>query len=258
MFDLKRVGYRDPVLVASTDGVGAKIAQERVESLGETAIIGNIYTGKVVRIADFGAFVEILPGVDGLVHISQLDTERVNKVEDVVSMGDEITVMVTDTIGPALTVPANATLEATAATGAVFTYTASAADAVDGDAIASCTPPTGATFPLGTTTVTCTATDTRGNTGTTNFLVTVADTTPPAITVPANTTMEATGATGALVSFSASATDAVDGAVATTCTPASGATFALGATTVTCTAADARGNIYIADTFNHCIRVIAA
>ena len=84
------------VYIASTDSVGAKIAQERVESLGETAVVGNIYTGKVVRIADFGAFVEILPGVDGLVHISQLDTERVNKVEDIVSMGDEITVMVTD------------------------------------------------------------------------------------------------------------------------------------------------------------------
>src|SRR5215216_6784481 len=84
------------VYIASTDSVGAKIAQERVEALGDSAVIGNIYTGKVVRIADFGAFVEILPGVDGLVHISQLDTERVNKVEDVVNMGDEITVMVTD------------------------------------------------------------------------------------------------------------------------------------------------------------------
>ena len=70
------------------------------ESLGELAVVGNIYTGKVVRIADFGAFVEILPGVDGMVHISQLDSERVNKVEDVVNMGDEITVMVTD-IDPA-------------------------------------------------------------------------------------------------------------------------------------------------------------
>jgi polyribonucleotide nucleotidyltransferase len=84
------------VYIASTDGVGAKIAQERVESLGESAVVGNIYTGKVVRIADFGAFVEILPGIDGLVHISQLDSERVNRVEDVVNMGDEITVMVTD------------------------------------------------------------------------------------------------------------------------------------------------------------------
>ena len=84
------------VYIASTEGVGAKVAQERVEALGESAVVGNIYTGKVVRIADFGVFVEILPGVDGLVHISQLDTERVNKVEDVVNMGDEITVMVTD------------------------------------------------------------------------------------------------------------------------------------------------------------------
>jgi polyribonucleotide nucleotidyltransferase len=84
------------VYIASTEGIGAKEAEERVKSLGENAVIGNIYTGKVVRIADFGAFVEILPDVDGLVHISQLDSERVNKVEDVVVMGDEITVMVTN------------------------------------------------------------------------------------------------------------------------------------------------------------------
>ncbi len=84
------------VYIASTEAVGAKVAQDRVESLAESAVVGNIYTGKVVRIADFGCFVEILPGVDGLVHISQLDSERVNKVEDIVSMGDEITVMVTD------------------------------------------------------------------------------------------------------------------------------------------------------------------
>ena len=49
------------VYIASTDGVGAKVAQERVEALGESAVVGNIYTGKVVRIADFGVFVEILP-----------------------------------------------------------------------------------------------------------------------------------------------------------------------------------------------------
>jgi polyribonucleotide nucleotidyltransferase len=84
------------VYIASSNAAGAKIAQERVAGLGENAVIGNIYTGKVVRIADFGAFVEILPGVDGLVHISQLASERVNKVEDVVGMGEEITVMVTD------------------------------------------------------------------------------------------------------------------------------------------------------------------
>jgi polyribonucleotide nucleotidyltransferase len=64
--------------------------------LTESVVIGNIYTGKVVRIEAFGAFVNLLPGIDGLVHISQLASERVNSVEDVCGMGDELTVMVTD------------------------------------------------------------------------------------------------------------------------------------------------------------------
>ncbi|GAB4502736.1 MAG: polyribonucleotide nucleotidyltransferase [Anaerolineales bacterium] len=84
------------VYIASTDGVGAEIARARVESLGESAEIGRIYTGKVVRVEAFGAFVQILPGMDGLVHISQLDSERVNKVEDICNVGDELTVMVVD------------------------------------------------------------------------------------------------------------------------------------------------------------------
>ena len=56
--------------------------------------MGEVYTGKVRKIMDFGAFVEILPGVDGLVHISQLARERVAKVTDVVKVGDEIQVKV--------------------------------------------------------------------------------------------------------------------------------------------------------------------
>ena len=83
------------VYIASADGEKAQLARERIEAVTETPQVGRIYTGKVVRIADFGAFVEILPGTDGMVHISQLDSERVEKVEDVVRMGDEITVMVT-------------------------------------------------------------------------------------------------------------------------------------------------------------------
>ena len=73
----------------------SKLARDRIEALTESPQLGHIYTGKVVRITDFGAFVEIIPGVDGMVHISQLDSERVEKVEDVVRMGDEVTVMVT-------------------------------------------------------------------------------------------------------------------------------------------------------------------
>ena len=84
------------VFIAATDGPAALRAREMVEEITEVPVVGRIYTGKVVRTTDFGAFVEILPNQDGLVHISQLDSERVNKVEDVVSVGDEITVMITN------------------------------------------------------------------------------------------------------------------------------------------------------------------
>ncbi len=83
------------VYIAATDGTGEAAARERIEALTETPQLGRIYTGKVVRVADFGAFVEILPNIDGMVHISQLDSERVNKVEDLFQVGDEMTVMIT-------------------------------------------------------------------------------------------------------------------------------------------------------------------
>jgi polyribonucleotide nucleotidyltransferase len=84
------------IFISATDVESEELARDRILALTESPEIGRIYTGKVVRIADFGAFVEILPNTDGLVHISQLDSQRVNRVEDVVRMGDEITVMVTD------------------------------------------------------------------------------------------------------------------------------------------------------------------
>jgi polyribonucleotide nucleotidyltransferase len=83
------------VFIAATNGTGFEIARERIEAMTESPQLGRIYTGKVVRITDFGAFIEIIPGMDGMVHISQLDSERVEKVEDVVRMGDEVSVMVT-------------------------------------------------------------------------------------------------------------------------------------------------------------------
>jgi len=84
------------VFIAATDGPAAQRAKEMIEGLTETARVGQIYTGKVVRTTDFGAFIEILPGTDGMVHISQLASERVNSVEDVARVGDELTVMVTN------------------------------------------------------------------------------------------------------------------------------------------------------------------
>ncbi len=82
------------VFISGIELEGAKKALQIVETIANDPEIGAIYKGKVVRIMNFGAFVEIAPGKDGLVHISKLDKQRVEKVEDVVSIGDEIVVKV--------------------------------------------------------------------------------------------------------------------------------------------------------------------
>jgi uncharacterized protein YjbI with pentapeptide repeats len=95
---------------------------------------------------------------------------------------------------------------------------------------------------LGATKVDCSATDKAGNKATGSFTVTVQDITPPALKLPADITTEATSASGAAVTYEASAFDAVNGSVVVTCTPASGSTFPLGATKVDCSATDKAGN----------------
>jgi hypothetical protein len=149
-------------------------------------------------------------------------------------------VIVRDTTPPALTLPAPISVVADATATAVVTYTATAADTVSGSITPACTPPSGARFLIGTTTVTCVARDAAGNERRGSFTVTVRNT-APVVTVPANIVVEATSPSGAVVTFTSTATDAQDGALATTCTPASGSTFALGVTTVTCRATDRNG-----------------
>jgi polyribonucleotide nucleotidyltransferase len=82
------------VTIASVDGASAEKAKEMISRITEEVEIGKIYMGTVKKVVDFGAFVEILPGTEGLVHISQLDTKRVAKVTDVVKEGDKIPVKV--------------------------------------------------------------------------------------------------------------------------------------------------------------------
>ena len=84
------------VYIAASDGPSEALAREKIEALTEVPVIGRIYTGRVVRITDFGAFIEILPNMDGMVHISQMDSERIERVEDVAQVGEELTVMVTN------------------------------------------------------------------------------------------------------------------------------------------------------------------
>jgi polyribonucleotide nucleotidyltransferase len=82
------------VKIAATERAKAEAAIAKVELITAEVEVGKIYDGKVVRIADFGAFVEVLPGKDGLVHISQIAHERVNKVTDYLNVGDECKVKV--------------------------------------------------------------------------------------------------------------------------------------------------------------------
>ncbi|MCJ7654468.1 MAG: polyribonucleotide nucleotidyltransferase, partial [Dehalococcoidia bacterium] len=82
------------VIIGSPSQEAAQKAIEKIESLTRDVEVGGVYTGKVTRLTNFGAFVEILPGKEGLVHISELADYRVSKVEDIVKVGDEIMVKV--------------------------------------------------------------------------------------------------------------------------------------------------------------------
>ncbi len=84
------------VFISTASGDAAREALEMVEGLTREAKVGDVFLGKVVRIMPYGAFVNILPGKDGMVHISELAEGRVNMVEDVVNLDDEINVVVTD------------------------------------------------------------------------------------------------------------------------------------------------------------------
>ena len=84
------------VLIASADSVAMEKAIARIEAITAEPEVGRIYKGNVRKMVEFGAFVEIMPGTDGLLHISQLSNERVRRVEDVLHEGDEIKVKVLD------------------------------------------------------------------------------------------------------------------------------------------------------------------
>ena len=139
------------------------------------------------------------------------------------------------------------TVEATSAGGAAVAFpTPGAIDLVDSDVDVGCVPGSGAVFALGATTVSCTATDFAGNAATTEFDVVVVDTTPPTLSLPPDITVDASSTeNSAIVQFTASASDVVDGEMTPVCTPASGNAFTVGTTTVLCSATDSSSNLAI-------------
>jgi len=84
------------VLITANDGKGGEEAKRRVEAIVKDIEVGEIYTGKIVRLMKFGAFIELLPGKDGMCHISQLDLKRIENIEDHFKVGDQLTVKVTE------------------------------------------------------------------------------------------------------------------------------------------------------------------
>jgi hypothetical protein len=147
-----------------------------------------------------------------------------------------------DVQAPTLMLPTGVVSAEATGTATAVTYVASASDNVDPSPSVACTPASGASFPLGRTTVHCTATDGSGNSTSAGFDVVVADTTAPALSLPSLGTISATSPDGATVAYAATASDLVDGAVTAVCSPASGTRFGVGTATVSCTASDSSHN----------------
>jgi hypothetical protein len=163
---------------------------------------------------------------------------------------NSFSIVVVDVTPPVVTVPGSVTLQAATPAGTPYTFTASAIDNLDGLLNVSCAPASGTTFAIGATTVMCSAKDAAGNGGSSSFVVTVVDTSAPALTVPSNISVTTVnGASTASVTYSASAAD-LGQAVQVTCSSTAGIAsvypvtqaFPVGATLVTCTASDGRGN----------------
>ena len=158
----------------------------------------------------------------------------------------QFTVTVQDTTPPTVTAPSGVTVQPSGPTGATVTYPdATATDLVGVVSGPTCSPASGSVFPIGTSLVTCTASDGAGNTGTSSFSISVQDAEAPVVTVPASRTVEANGPNGAIVNYETpTAIDLVDGPLAPnliTCSKPSGSVFPLGSTTVTCSATDSGG-----------------
>lgn len=230
-----KVGDTVTLTFTASEAVRTPVVTIAGHSVSAATTTGNSFTASYVMTSG---------DAEGAVPFSVTLTDTSGNPASAVTATTDASSVTFDKTAPVVAPHATETVEASGASGATVTYTKpSATDAIDGAVSVSCAPASGGVFAIGNTTVTCTATDAAGNTGTNTFTVTVQDTTPPSIAAHADAVAEATGASGAIVTYTAPATsDAVDGAGTAACLPASGSTFTIASTTVTCTITDAHGN----------------
>ncbi len=147
-----------------------------------------------------------------------------------------------DTTAPQLDCPDSFSGECASGNGLMVSFSVTATDDCDPSPDIVADPPSGTLFPMGSTLVTCTASDAAGNSAACEFLITILDTTPPSIDCPGTITTPSDGPNGSVVNFEVAAEDLCDPSPAIVCTPPSGSLFPVGTTTVTCTAYDAAQN----------------
>jgi large repetitive protein len=230
------------VTVQDTVAPRLTLPEDKVlEATNDQGAIAN-YAASAIDTVDGSVRVDCLPASDsvfpvGTTTVNCSATDRAGN-----KASGSFTVKVLDSAPPRLTLPEDKVMEAVNDRGAIANYVVVATDAVDGTVAVDCSPPSDSAFPIGTTTVNCSAVDKAGNKASGSFTVTVRDTTAPRLTLPQDEVVEAVNDQGALVNYAASANDAVDGSVSVDCSPESGSTFALGNTTVNCSASDEAGN----------------
>lgn len=222
-------------MVAQTPGIGA----DRVMIGNGTSVREVLRVGKTVP--GLGQVLELF-----INHFSINDAGQVAILVKYYDGADKYAMIraepALDTTDPEIEVPDNIIIDATGPDGAMVEFDVTATDTNDPNPTIECDPASATMFPIGTTTVTCTATDASGNDASASFQVTVVDSSFPTLTVPGPPTAEATSANGAIVFFDVSASDPGRPDPVVTCAPASGSLFPLGMTTVTCWADNAAGN----------------
>ena len=237
---------RLPVISGPTSVVGGKSATYTyLPSTFSTLIDVPGCTGQVTAFAAGSitcTFADSQAPYVGTVAVTQIDTLSLLGFGFATTTTTFDVNVVPDLNPPVLSVPPGPVVPSTSNAGAIVTYQVTAVDAVSGPATPSCSPASGTRFPIGSTSVTCTADDWKGNHASGGFSVKVTDATPPTLSLPAPITTNATSSGGAIVTFSATASDFAPASPAVTCLPASGTRFAIGTTTVTCRASDAAGN----------------